>query len=134
MRKSEACPSKFFRAKNHPDDWAETYEIEMSRMENFQNGKDNRERLVVYFRRVQSGLVCGPTIWDQLAEATSEEDSDNWPGHRVTLFRDWTNFQGSRVECIRVRKPDEPAKRPAKKPPKKAPEDDKPDFNDSVEF
>jgi hypothetical protein len=131
MRKSEAYPSKYFRAKDYPDDWTLTVEIEMARMESFENGKSNRERLVVYFRKQKSGLVVGPIIWDQFIEATGEEDSDDWKGHRVELFRDWTNFQGKNVECIRVRKAGEP---PPKKSKKSAPKDDKPPFNDSIEF
>jgi hypothetical protein len=133
MRKNEAYPSKYFKAKEHPDDWTLTVEVEIAHMENFENGKDSRERLVVYFRRVKSGLVVGPTVWDQFIAATGEEDSDDWKGHRVELYRDWTQFQGKDVECIRVRKPpDEPAKKSKKKSAPK--EDDKPEFNDSVGF
>jgi hypothetical protein len=131
MRKNEAYPSKYFKAKDYPDDWTLTVEIEMARMENFENGKDSRERMVVYFRRVKSGLVVGPTVWDQIIEATGQEDSNDWKGHRITLYRDWTMFQGKSVECIRARKPDAPAKKPAKK---SAPKDDKPDYDDSVGF
>ena len=131
MRKTEAYPSKYFKAKDYDNSWTLTVEIEMARMESFDNGGSSRERLVVYFRKQRSGLVVGPTVWDQFIEATGEEDSDDWKGHRVELYRDWTNFQGKDVECIRVRKPGAPAKKPSKKA---APKDDKPDFNDSVEF
>jgi hypothetical protein len=134
MRKNEACPSKFFKAKNYPDDWTLTVEIEMARMESFENGKSSRERLVVYFRRQKSGLVVGPTVWDQIVKATGEEDSDDWKGHRVELYRDWTSFQGENVECIRVRAPESPPKKAAKKPaPKKASDDDD-DMNDEVPY
>jgi len=126
MRKDEACPSKYFRAKDYPDDWSQTVEIETARRETFQNGRD--DRLVVYFVRMRSGLTVGVTVWDQLVEATGQDDTDNWKGHRVTLFRDWTTYKGNPVQCIRVRKPDEPAK---KKP---AAKDDKPDYNDSIEL
>jgi hypothetical protein len=131
MRKNEAYPSKYFKAKDYPDDWSLTVEIETVRMENFENGKDSRERMVAYFRKMRSGLVCGPVLFDMFVEATNEQDSDNWRGHHVELYRDWTNFQGKNVECIRVRRAGEPPKKPKKKP---APKDDKPDFNDSVEF
>ena len=130
MRKNEAYPSKYFKAKEHPDDWTLTVEVEIAHMENFENGKDSRERLVVYFRRVKSGLVVGPTVWDQFIAATGEEDSDDWKGHRVELYRDWTNFQGKNVECIRVRKAGEPPK----KSKKSAPKSDDDDMNDEVRF
>jgi hypothetical protein len=130
MRKNDAYPSKYFKAKDYVDDWTLTVEIEMARLEPFDNGGKD-EKLVVYFRRQKSGLVTGPVIFDQIVEVTGQEDSDDWKGHRVELFRDWTKFQGKDVECIRVRKPGEPPKKPSKK---SAPKNDKPDFNDSVEF
>jgi hypothetical protein len=117
MLKTDAYPAKFFKAKNFPDDWSLTVEVEMARMEKFENGKDDRERLVVYFRKQQSGLVVGPVIWDQFIEVTGEQDSDKWKGHWVQLFRAWTIFGGENVKCIRVRKPDEPVKKPVKKKP-----------------
>ncbi len=133
MRKSDAYPSRYFKAADYPDDWTLTAEVEMARMEEFENdrGKDKKEKLVVYFRKVKSGLVVGPTVWDQFIEVTGEEDCDNWKGHRVTLYRDTTPFAGKSVPCIRVRKP---GAAPSKKPSKKAapPPDD--DMNDSLEF
>src|SRR6516225_9290698 len=131
MRKNQAYPSKYYKAKEYPDDWTLIVEIEMARLEPFENGRDKTKKLVVYFRRQKSGLVCGPVLFDQIADVTGEDDSDNWPGHRVTLFRDITDFQGKDTPCIRVRAPDAPPKKPAKKP---ATKDDKPDFNDSIEF
>jgi hypothetical protein len=130
MRKNEAYPSRYFTAKNFPEHWTATAEIEMARLETFENGGSNRERLVVYFRKQKSGLVVGPTVWDQFIEATGEEDSDDWKGHRVELYRDWTNFQGKNVECIRVRKAGEPPK----KSKKSAPKSDDDDMNDEVRF
>jgi hypothetical protein len=131
MRKNEAYPRKYFRAKDYPEGWTITVEVEMARMESFENGKSDDEKMVVYFRKQKSGLVIGPTVWDQFIEVTGKEDCDEWKGHRVELYRDWTKFQGDDVECIRVRKAGEPPKKPTKK---LAPKDDKPDFNDSIEF
>ena len=131
MRKNDAYPSKYFKAKDYADDWTLTVEIEMARLEPFDNGKSQSEKLVTYFRRQKSGLVTGPTLFDQIADVTGENDSDNWKGHRVTLFRDTTQFQGKDTPCIRVRAPDTPPKKPAKK---SVPKDDKPEFDDSVEF
>ena len=139
MRKKDAYPTRYFKAADLPDDWTLTVEIEMARMEDFQNdGGKKTEKLVVYFRRQKSGLVTGPTVWDQFIEATGEEDSDNWKGHRVELYRDKTPFGGKMVACVRVRTAEmAPAKTPAKKPPKKAAangDGEQPEFDDSVEF
>ena len=119
MRKSDACPTKYFRAADLPADWELTAEIEMARIETFEGDRDkgDAEKLVVYFRKQKSGLVCGPTIWDQLIEATNEEDSDDWPGHLVQLYRTMVQFGPKSVPAVRVRAAPEPvAKKPAKKP------------------
>jgi len=121
MRKSEACPSKYLRAKDYPEDWSITVEIEIARYEKFEGrGKeDGTSKTVVYFQRQQSGLVLGPTLWEQMIKATGEEDSDDWPGHRVQLYRTEAQFGSDVVPAIRVRKaPAETAKAKVKaKPP-----------------
>ncbi len=127
MRKGEAYPSKYFKAKDYPEDWTLTVEIEMARLESFDNGRGKSEKLV---RKQRSGLVCGPVLFDQIADVTGEDDSDDWKGHRVTLFRSTTEFQGQDTPCIRVRAPESPPKKVAKKPAPK-PDDD---MNDSIEF
>ena len=130
-RKQDVIQSKHYRATDYPDGWALTAEVEMSRLEKFQNGHDETEKLVVYFKKQKPGLVVGSVVWDQFAEVTGTDEANDWKGHRITLYRDWTMFQGKSVECIRARKPDAPAKKPAKK---SAPKDDKPDYDDSVGF
>ena len=134
MRKSDVHQSKYFKAVDFPAE-PMTVEIEMCRLEEFQqDGGKKTEKLVVYFRRQKSGLVVGPTVWDQFIEATGEEDSDDWPGCRVELYRDKTPFGGKMVPCIRVRKPEmaPPAKKPSKKSSPPPSDDD--DMNDSVEY
>ncbi|MFY9838371.1 MAG: hypothetical protein WAK55_18260, partial [Xanthobacteraceae bacterium] len=85
---------------------------------------------------------------DQICEVTNEQDSDDWPGNWVQLHRDWTNFGGKRVKCIRVRAV--PERAPSKKQPPPSPKKSrskgtaattenpatarKPDFNDDVTF
>jgi hypothetical protein len=137
MRKTDAYPGRYFKAENYDDDWELTVEIEMARLEEFDGGSGKGgkvEKLVTYFRKVQQGLVTGPVIFDQIADITGEEDSDDWRCRRVTLFRDWTMFGNKKVKCIRVKAPDAPAAKAAKKP-KPKPNDGlvKPDFNDSVD-
>jgi hypothetical protein len=133
MRKADAYPSRYFKATNFPDDWELTVEVEMARFEDFQNGDKKTEKLVVYFRKQKSGLVVGPTVWDQFIEATGEEDCDDWKQHRVTLYRDTTPFQGKTVPCIRVRKPEmAPAKKPSRKAAPK--QEEQPEFDDEIPF
>jgi len=129
--KSDALPTKYFKASNFADDWSLKVEIELCRIEKFENGGSSSEKPVVYFRKQRSGLVIGSTVWDQLADATGEEDSSDWPGHIVELFRSTTTYAGKTVPAIRVRKPGATPKKKAKTaapPPEDVP------FNDSVDF
>jgi hypothetical protein len=107
MRKSDAMPSKYFRAKDLPDGWTLQAEVELARLEKFEGegrGKESTEKMVVYFRRQKSALVVGSVIWDQIVASTGgEEDSDLWKGHVVELFKTTCQFGRETVDCIRVR-------------------------------
>jgi hypothetical protein len=136
LRKEDLFQQRLFSASKLPDDWRKTFEIEVARLEELQNGDKKTEKLVVYFKGVKSGLVINATIFDQIAEITGEDDASKWGGFRITLFRSETQFQGRMVPCIRCSEPDAPPKKPAKKsaPKKTGDDDDKPPFNDSIEF
>ena len=113
-RKQDVIQKKHYRAADYPDGWAQTVEVEMARLEKFQN--DETEKLVVYFKRQKPGLVVGSVVWDQFAEVTGTDESNDWKGHLVELYRDKTPFQGKMVPCIRVRKPGTPPQKSSKKP------------------
>jgi hypothetical protein len=127
----DVIQSKHYRASDYPDGWSLPAEVEMSRLEKFQNGHDETEKLVVYFKKQKPGLVVGSVVWDQFAEVTGTDEANDWKGCLVELYRDKTSFQGKTVPCIRVRKPGTPPKKPSKKPP---PASGKPDFNDDISY
>ena len=115
MRKTEAYPPKYFRASDHDDNWTLTVEIEMARMEKLDSDGGQTEKLVVYFRKQRSGLVVGSVVFDQLVAATGQDDSDDWKGCTVELYRTTTQFGPKIVPCIRVRKVDAVKKSAPKK-------------------
>jgi hypothetical protein len=128
-RKQDVIQSKHYRATDYPDGWALTAEVEMSRLEKFQNGHDETEKLVVYFKKQKPGLVVGSVVWDQFAEVTGTDEANDWKGHRVELYRDRTEFKGKLVPCIRVRKPGTPPKKSSKRlPPASG------DLNDEISY
>jgi hypothetical protein len=129
LHKKDLFPDRFFKAANQPEGWRQTFEIETVRIEELQNGDKKTEKTVVYFKRVKTGLVIGPTVFDQIAAVTGEDDAANWADHRITLFRDKTPFGKDIVPCIRVDRPDAPPKKPAKKAAPKL----SLDYDDSVE-
>jgi hypothetical protein len=128
-RKADVHQSKYYRAGDYADDWTLTAEVETARLEDFENGHGKAEKLVVYFRKQKPGLVIGPTVWDQFADVTGSDESDDWKGAVVELYRDKTSFQGKMVPCIRVRKPGEKPKAAKKRKP-----DDTPDMDDEIRF
>jgi hypothetical protein len=127
VKKSEAFPTKYFKAVDFNGPLQ--LEIETVRFEPFERNGKSEEKAVIYFNKHRSGLVIGPTVWDEVVAATGQEDTTDWKGHRVELYKSETLFQGRTVPCIRIRKPDAPPstkKKPAPKPP--------PEFDHEVRF
>jgi hypothetical protein len=119
-------PSKYFRAKDLPENWSLQVEIELARLEKFEGerGGQSTEKMVVFFRGQKSALVVGSIVWDQIVEVTGEEDSDAWKGHVVELYKTTTPFGREVVDCIRVRKPSAKKALAKKAAPKLVVEDD----------
>ena len=130
MKKRDAYPSKYFKATDFPDK-PMVLKIEMTRLEPFENNGKSAEKLVIYFVGQKSGLVIGPTVWEQIADVTGSDDTEDWPDQWLELYRDKTSFGGKMVDCIRVRKPGTPP--PPKAKAKKKPDDFKPDYNNSID-
>lgn len=90
---------------------------------------------VAHFEGKDKGLVLNKTMFNAIAKATGELDSDNWGGHRITLYPTETEFKGETVACIRVRlrTQDNGAKgrAPVPPPPDPDPEDE---FEDDIPF
>jgi hypothetical protein len=132
-KKRDVYPTKYFTATDFPET-PKVLQIEVARREEFKNDDKSVEKLVAYFVDQKSGLVVGPTVWDQIADivaadGVSKFDSDDytkWPGHWVELYRDKTPFGGKMVPCIRARKPNTPppkAKTKKSKPAESDPDD-----------
>ena len=136
MKKSDAFPSnsKYFKASEFPDE-PMTRQVETVRFEKFDNDGKSTEKPVVYFAKEKCGLVIGPTQWDQIVEATGEDDTDNWKGRQLELFKAATDFRGRTVDCIRIRAPrqGDVAKLPLKQKPT-ASTKPPPDMGDEIPF
>jgi hypothetical protein len=138
-RKRDVYPTKYFTAADFPQT-PMVLEIETARREEFENDGKSTEKLVVYFVGQKSGLIVGPTVWDQIADVmaadgVSKFDSDDytkWKGHWLELYRDKTQFGGKMVDCIRVRKPGAIPLKKKKKTTKSDPEF--PDIDDLAQI
>jgi hypothetical protein len=69
-------------------------------------GKDDakEEKLVLYFKQLQQGLVLGKTTINTMIEITESEDTDNWIGKEIVLYYDSNvSFGGKRTGGVRIR-------------------------------
>jgi hypothetical protein len=73
---------------------------------------------VVKFQGKDRGIVLNKTNASMIAEIAGSEETDDWHGVKVTLYPTKTDFQGKRVDCIRVDYVENGhgAKRPAQRP------------------
>lgn len=89
---------------------------------------------VAHFEGKEKGLVLNKTMFNAIAKATGELDSDDWPGHKITIYPTETEFKGDTVACIRVRLHVSDNGRAKPAPPPVAPPDNDPDDEDFIPF
>lgn len=84
---------------------------------------DDGLKPIIHFVGKEKTLVCNKTNWNSIVDITGEQDSDNWAGHKIKLVVARVDYQGKRVDAIRI----DPASgtRPAPPPePAEAPNED----------
>ena len=135
-RKHEIFRSKYLKAADL-DGRPRTVTIEAARTETLKNDRGEETKTVLYFKGVRQALPLNLTNWDSVADVTSQDDSDGWPGHKVELYPTTTEMRGKTVDCIRIRAPAQTEMPVSQKPKKAAAESnpgEKPPFNDEVPF
>jgi len=71
------------------------------------------DKPVLYFTGKEMGLVLNKTNANMIAEIAGDDEMDNWKGVKVVLYAAKTDFQGKRVDCIRVDYPGKDAPTPS---------------------
>jgi hypothetical protein len=97
MRASDAFPSTYLKAS---DVKAKALVATIDRLETEQVGQDKATKPVLYFENGDKPMVINRTNFEALEEAFG--DSDDWPGHKIKIFCAPTQYQGKRVDGIRV--------------------------------
>jgi hypothetical protein len=95
-----AFPSKYVKSAEIPEEGVSML-IDRVDVEDV-DGKGTR-KLVVYFAKAKKGFVLNITNAKKIANLIGAADTDQWPGHTVTLYRSETEYAGETVDCIRVR-------------------------------
>ena len=77
-------------------------------------GQPGEVKFVIYFEKAQKGIVLSRSLFNAIATATGQVDSNNWPGQRVQLYAEMMNVAGRQLNVIRARKaPNGPSQVPA---------------------
>jgi len=99
MKVSEHFASSYFRAEDF-DKKGRDLTILTVEMEDV--GK--QEKMVIHFVDEDKTLPVNKTNALVLSEIIGD-DTDDWGGQKIRVFRDSTMFNGKRVSCMRVSSP-----------------------------
>jgi hypothetical protein len=97
MRASDAFPSKYLKST---DVKAKQKIATISHLETEAVGQNKEEKPVLHFEDGVKPMVVNRTNFEELEAAFG--DSNDWPGHKVKIFCAPTQYQGKRVDGIRV--------------------------------
>lgn len=98
MKISEAFPSKYLKAADLQGRriTATIDQVEMA------NIGDDTDKMVVYFVGKEKGFVLNRTNANMIAEIAKSEETEDWHGVKIVIFPTRVDFQGRRVDAIRV--------------------------------
>jgi hypothetical protein len=102
MRSNDAFPSRFLKCA---DLKGRAHELVMERV--IKEDISGEQKLVLYFQDRKKALVLNKTNFCVIEDVYG--DSDDWSDQPIIVYPDKTQFQGKRVDCVRVRPP-EPSK------------------------
>ena len=97
MNISSAFPSQFLKAADLQGKRV-TVTIDKVVMEDI----GGEPKPIVKFQGKDRGVVLNRTNSNMISEIAGTEETDDWKGVKVVLYPTKTDFQGKRVDCIRV--------------------------------
>ena len=71
-------------------------------------GQDKEMKPIIYFEGEERGMVLNVTNGRMIAHLYGNE-TDNWKGEEVEVYKELVSFQGKPMDGIRVRQPTAPA-------------------------
>lgn len=78
-------------------------------------GKNKEQKPVIQFKESERGMVCNKTNWNTIVKVTGSEESDNWTGKQIGLYRTEVQYGDEMVESIRIKLQTKGAKAPPTK-------------------
>ena len=110
MNIGNAFPSKYLKASDLQGRHVPVT-IDRVEMEEFDDG----DKAIVYFQGKDKGLVLNKTNANMIVEITGSSETGEWKGVRVSLYSTKVDFQGKRVDAIRVDTAEKADAAPAKR-------------------
>jgi hypothetical protein len=120
MKLTEAFPSKWLKAE---DLKGQTPVVTIAGVSIEKIGQDDG-KVVLKFRGKEKGMVCNVTNANMIAEIAGSDDTDNWFGVPIMLYVAKVDYQGRRVDAIRVDFPPANGKQQPPAPAPRAPVED----------
>lgn len=125
MKIGSAFPSNFLKA----DDLAgKAIRVVIDSVTTEKIGDDSKP--VLHFVGKDRGLILNKTNASRIVEATGSDETDNWEGWSIVLYACKVDYQGKRVDAIRVddrpgatKPPTRAARQPQAPPPDETGED-----------
>ncbi len=118
MKSNEAFPSTYLKA---PDLNGQRPVVTITHVTTEDLGGDTKR--AVHFKGTDKVLICNRTNWNTIAEIAGKDDDDEWAGTKIQLYSTKVDFQGKRVDALRVCEPPSTSKsaaaakgKPAKPP------------------
>jgi len=111
MRANQAFPSRYLTAA---DLQGTRPVVTIERV--FSEEIGGEPRRCVSFVDKEKILPLNKTNWNAIAEALGIDDDEHWEGHAIRLFTARVDFQGKRVDAVRVERVSQ-AGRPAPREP-----------------
>lgn len=106
MKLKDLYPSRFLKAEDITDEGGEVRalikSVKIEELQDPERGKEDKP--VVYFLRIDKGLVLNKTNAEIIGEAYTDE-TDNWPGKEVLLVTERVTAFGKTAPAIRIRIP-----------------------------
>lgn len=75
-------------------------------------GEDRTLLPVMDFSNADKSLVVNKTNWNTIAASLGGDDTTEWHGKTITLFKTEVSFSGKMVDCIRISIPDKSEAKP----------------------
>jgi hypothetical protein len=131
--KSDVFPSKYLKASDLKGVPVVLTVTKAPRETLKYQGKEE-DKIVLHFEGTKKQLPLNVTNFDNMVDTTGEADSDDWVGCRIEVYPSKTEMQGRIVDCLRIRKPTDTAKKTKAKKPAALKLEEPSELNDEIVF